>query len=99
VKAENLLIGRGGGAGAGRWKLCDFGSATTRAQVYDSASERALAEEDIQKHTTPAYRAPEVRRRGPPRARVSQRGSWLGSLLLGGAQAARLATSNTLPRG
>ncbi len=42
------------------YKLCDFGSATTR--VYNSANERErqLAEDDIQKNTTMNYRAPEM---------------------------------------
>lgn len=42
------------------WVLCDFGSATTRAQVYATEQERAVEEERIRKQTTPAYRAPEV---------------------------------------
>lgn len=47
--------------GDGTWVLCDFGSATTRAQVYSTSEEIAAEEDVIRKHTTPAYRAPEVR--------------------------------------
>lgn len=57
LKAENVLM-----VGDGSWVLCDFGSATSRAKVYTDAAERAAEEEIIRKHTTPAYRAPEVRR-------------------------------------
>jgi len=46
--------------GGGTWVLCDFGSATSRARVYSTADEIAAEEEVIRKHTTPAYRAPEV---------------------------------------
>eukprot|EP00192_Tetraselmis_astigmatica_P009036 CAMPEP_0117662788 /NCGR_PEP_ID=MMETSP0804-20121206/8237_1 /TAXON_ID=1074897 /ORGANISM="Tetraselmis astigmatica, Strain CCMP880" /LENGTH=680 /DNA_ID=CAMNT_0005469705 /DNA_START=314 /DNA_END=2356 /DNA_ORIENTATION=- len=54
VKPENLLRHPGG-----RWVLCDFGSATSRAQVY-SGAEMYVEEERIRKYTTPAYRAPEM---------------------------------------
>lgn len=40
--------------------LCDFGSATPRAKKYETASEIGEEEENIRRHTTPAYRAPEV---------------------------------------
>jgi len=39
--------------------LCDFGSTTSRAQAY-SGNELLIEEEKIRKHTTPAYRAPEM---------------------------------------
>lgn len=55
LKAENVLLREDN-----TWVLCDFGSATTRAQVYNTERERALEEERIRKQTTPAYRAPEV---------------------------------------
>ncbi|KAG1666241.1 hypothetical protein FOA52_011543 [Chlamydomonas sp. UWO 241] len=55
LKAENVLR-----AQDGRWVLCDFGSATTRAQVYETTEERATEEETIRRNTTPAYRAPEM---------------------------------------
>ncbi len=44
----------------GNWVLCDFGSATTRAQVYETPAEIAVEENVIMKKTTPTYRAPEV---------------------------------------
>lgn len=55
LKAENVLQ-----LADGVWVLCDFGSATTRAKVYQSTQDIAVEEEVIRKHTTPAYRAPEV---------------------------------------
>lgn len=58
LKIENLLIGHDG-----KLKLCDFGSATkTVYQPNDSwsAQQRALLEDDMNKHTTPMYRAPEI---------------------------------------
>ena len=65
LKAENVLMLAGG-----TWVLCDFGSATSRAKVYAGVEEIAAEEDVIRKHTTPAYRAPEVglvRRRCKPR--------------------------------
>jgi AP2-associated kinase len=46
----------------GTWVLCDFGSTRPGAFVAAAASpEEIVVEEDtIRKHTTPAYRAPEV---------------------------------------
>lgn len=44
----------------GTWVVCDFGSATSRAQLYDTPAEIAAEEDVISKHTTPAYRPPEV---------------------------------------
>ena len=55
LKVENVLRGADG-----KWKLCDFGSATERARVYDNESARLSEEEIIQKQTTPAYRPPEM---------------------------------------
>jgi len=55
LKVENLLLSRDGD-----WKLCDFGSCTTRAQVYSTQEEIIPEEERIQKYTTPMYRAPEM---------------------------------------
>lgn len=55
VKAENVLRHPQGG-----WVLCDFGSATPEQRVYESAVEISREEERVRKHTTPAYRAPEV---------------------------------------
>lgn len=45
----------------GHWVLCDFGSTTSFAGVYESTNAIMAAEEVIRKYTTPAYRAPEVR--------------------------------------
>ena len=55
LKAENVLLHQ-----AGHWVLCDFGSTTAFAGVYESANAIMVAEELIRKYTTPAYRAPEV---------------------------------------
>ena len=44
-------------------KLCDFGSATIeiwRPNDDWNALKRSLLEEEMQKHTTPMYRAPEI---------------------------------------
>eukprot|EP00041_Stephanoeca_diplocostata_P023383 m.573243 g.573243 ORF g.573243 m.573243 type:complete len:559 (+) comp22278_c0_seq2:177-1853(+) len=55
IKPENVLIVDG------EFKLCDFGSATTKSVVPGEGS-RSMndVEEDIQKFTTPQYRAPEM---------------------------------------
>lgn len=55
LKAENVLMG-----GDGLWKLCDFGSTSTNHKRFEKADEMGLEEDIIRKHTTPAYRAPEV---------------------------------------
>ncbi|WIA38907.1 hypothetical protein OEZ86_005060 [Tetradesmus obliquus] len=55
LKAENVLM-----LPDGTWVLCDYGSATQRAQVYETAEAMAAEEEVIRKHTTPAYRPPEM---------------------------------------
>lgn len=58
LKVENLLFGN-----KGQIKLCDFGSATVKAVVPDdswTALQRSLAEDEIQRNTTPMYRAPEM---------------------------------------
>ena len=54
-KAENVLRNA-----EGRWVLCDFGSSSSRAQVYETTAEMAAEEDSIRRTTTPAYRAPEV---------------------------------------
>eukprot|EP01116_Phalansterium_solitarium_P015950 TRINITY_DN3595_c0_g1_i1.p1 TRINITY_DN3595_c0_g1~~TRINITY_DN3595_c0_g1_i1.p1 ORF type:complete len:1098 (-),score=430.43 TRINITY_DN3595_c0_g1_i1:176-3469(-) len=55
LKVENVLLGSDN-----IWKLCDFGSATTKTYRCDSERERNQAEDDIQKNTTMDYRAPEM---------------------------------------
>lgn len=55
LKLENVLCNA-----AGLYKLCDFGSATTRRVRPDSRAERLREEELIQRFSTLMYRAPEM---------------------------------------
>ena len=55
IKAENVLH-----HAAGRWVLCDFGSATSWAGVHTGADAVMMAEDEVRRRTTPAYRAPEL---------------------------------------
>jgi hypothetical protein len=55
IKAENVLRGADG-----VWKVCDFGSATTRSKAYTTKRDIAEEEERIQKYSTPQYKAPEM---------------------------------------
>ena len=55
IKSENVLR-----TPKGTWVLADFGSATTRAKVYQTTEEIGTEEYNIQRSTTPAYRAPEM---------------------------------------
>ncbi|KAH0795273.1 CAMK family protein kinase [Histomonas meleagridis] len=54
LKPENVLFHEG------KWKLCDFGSATKRVYTLTTASERNEAADDLEKNTTALYRAPEM---------------------------------------
>ncbi|KAI4384673.1 hypothetical protein MLD38_002792 [Melastoma candidum] len=55
LKVENLLLGSDG-----KWKLCDFGSTSTNHKRFEKPEEMGIEEDNIRKHTTPAYRAPEM---------------------------------------
>ncbi|KAI9145251.1 kinase-like domain-containing protein, partial [Paraphysoderma sedebokerense] len=58
IKVENVLL-----SASGSFKLCDYGSATTnifQPNIVLPSREIYKLEEDIQKHTTLQYRAPEL---------------------------------------
>ncbi len=55
LKAENVLQ-----HSDGSWVLCDFGSTTSWSGHYEGTNEIMVAEEEVRKYTTPAYRPPEV---------------------------------------
>ena len=55
IKLENVLLSQDNTC-----KLCDFGSCALGPQSIRTASERSTQEEDIEKNTTPNYRAPEM---------------------------------------
>ncbi|KAJ7560466.1 hypothetical protein O6H91_04G131200 [Diphasiastrum complanatum] len=55
LKAENVLMGPDG-----LWKLCDFGSTSINHKCFDKPGEMGVEEDIIRKHTTPAYRSPEM---------------------------------------
>lgn len=54
LKPENVLRSEG------KWKLCDFGSATRKIYTLKTTSERNEASDDIERNTTALYRAPEM---------------------------------------
>ena len=54
LKPENVLIA------GGHFKLCDFGSATTKTLTPGDGCTTGDAEEEIGKFTTLPYRAPEM---------------------------------------
>jgi AP2-associated kinase len=56
LKPENVLRAKGEAG----WKLCDFGSASTRPDAAATPRERGRLEDAIQRRTTPACRAPEM---------------------------------------
>lgn len=55
LKPENLLV-----SADGIPKLCDFGSATTKIYTLKDRNQIDEADDDIQRNTTPSYRAPEM---------------------------------------
>ena len=58
IKAENILFDN-----RGHVKLCDFGSATRNKYeptINWTPLERTTVEEEMQRHTTPLYRPPEI---------------------------------------
>eukprot|EP01043_Picozoa_sp_COSAG02_P061451 COSAG02_NODE_8264_length_2638_cov_1.376920_2_plen_628_part_00 len=55
LKIENVLV-----ASDGLYKLCDFGSCSTEARVFENRADILAAEEQIGKTTTMMYRAPEM---------------------------------------
>jgi len=58
IKAENVLFDKNG-----RVKLCDFGSSTKskyEPSIYWTPLERSTVEDEMQRHTTPLYRPPEI---------------------------------------
>lgn len=59
LKVENLLLSSGEPMRS-TVKLCDFGSCTTAAGAYTSPQAMAREAENIEKYTTPQYRAPEM---------------------------------------
>lgn len=59
IRPENVLINNNQ-TGPMAYKLCNFGSATTEAYQCETREEAAAAIEDIERHTNPGFRAPEM---------------------------------------
>eukprot|EP00667_Euglena_gracilis_P003118 EG_transcript_3128 len=59
LKVENVLCSRSP-AGDVRYKLCDFGSCSRHSYEPATAQQRSQLEEEIGRHTTLEYRAPEM---------------------------------------
>jgi len=55
VKVENVLQDN-----VGTWKLCDFGSATTKSILCRGGADVARYEDELNRYSTPTYRAPEM---------------------------------------
>jgi AP2-associated kinase len=53
-QVENVLLTRN------TFKLCDFGSCTTKTYFPQTSSEMSRAEDDINRNTTMSYRSPEM---------------------------------------
>ncbi|KAH9600730.1 Protein kinase domain [Trypanosoma melophagium] len=68
---DNILI-HSAATGAAAYRLCNFGSATTEAYTCANREEISLAVEDIERHTTAAFRAPEMADPGS-RKRIDER--------------------------
>jgi AP2-associated kinase len=60
LKVENVLINTVAGSSKKKFKLCDFGSAAPPRPAPTTVVECRLMDEDVQKHTTMQYRAPEM---------------------------------------
>lgn len=54
IKLENILKGSDG-----KWKLCDLGSSSSNHFLSINSINRDPIQEEIEKTTTPLYRAPE----------------------------------------
>ena len=55
LKAENVLLHEDDA-----WVLCDYGSVSTWAGIHETSNQIMIAEDEIRRHTTAAYRAPEA---------------------------------------
>lgn len=63
IKIENVLIAVDPRTKIKTYKLCDFGSVSMKVINYGTAlnkEQMAIVQSEIDKQTTPAYRAPEL---------------------------------------